>query len=688
MSRQFRNLKTHLFDHLQTPTHLEKQKEITDVETGKQEFESRNRKVGMRCARTSYLLYKTARPYSEYEQLVTLESHNGCDMGNINHSRKFPAQILPFIADETKARVKKFLCTPLVQTGFLPPVKVIADKDTKKHRTRQVVLLVTIVPDAAELIQYIYLDHPIVKKHTGKDVAASITNVLQNYIVAGQFEGGGFDGQYFHLGVPKYVNAHYEIDYSDTYYDWDVLHCCGLVDTRLRKLEQFQWLSNITNTVSSIFKLFNWGKGYEELVEACDRLKLAIQNPQFFCETRFANSVRKVYGNFLADLSAIIACLENTKFEMHDGDASAREKAQQAEQYQVKIQNKSFCLLLSGLADIYEQYGVLVSEVQKVNLLPFQRFDKFTDHMEKMKKMVKCLSDHNNCGKDKCFWPHYHKNKPGILNGQFVGTQIIEDHEEQHVHNTRRARQQEADNATTSPVMAAERKLADLTTQLVKGFREDVYSEDALEMVESTRFLTDLKSLAMQIREKGHILLGVLNADKFVRIAKKISRNVRVVNNQEIVRQYKIFVRRLASKTEAIAIPELQKMDSKDLIKKFLTSGGELYVGCEMVVEAIVVAAIKMTVESIAESVISRYNTHNSKLRSMSEEAVNNELWIACNGPELGGADRILSSALSKYFRHGNWHFVTRKGEQSKLYNSKVINRIISQESRLPFVTQ
>jgi hypothetical protein len=160
------------------------------------------------------------------------------------------------------------------------------------------------------------------------------------------------------------------------------------------------------------------------------------------------------------------------------------------------------------------------------------------------------------------------------------------------------------------------------------------------------------------------------------------------VNNQEIVRQYKIFVRRLASKTEAIAIPELQKMDSKDLIKKFLTSGGELYVGCEMVVEAIVVAAIKMTVESIAESVISRYNTHNSKLRSMSEEAVNNELWIACNGPELGGADRILSSALSKYFRQGNWHFVTRKGEQSKLYNSKVINRIISQESRLPFVTQ
>ena len=66
-----------------------------------------------------------------------------------------------------------------------------------------------------------------------------------------------------------------------------------------------------------------------------------------------------------------------------------------------------------------------------------------------------------------------------------------------------------------------------------------------------------------------------------------------------------------------------------------------------------------MTVESIAESVMLRYNTHNSKLRSMSEEAVNNEMWISCNDPELGSADRILSSALSKYFRHRNWHFVT-----------------------------
>lgn len=89
---------------------------------------------------------------------------------------------------------------------------------------------------------------------------------------------------------------------------------------------------------------------------------------------------------------AIIACVEKTKLEMHDGNAKEREKVQQAEQYQGKIQNKSFCLL-SGLPDyIYEEYGILVSEVQKVNLLPFQRFDKFIGQVERMDKMMNSLS--------------------------------------------------------------------------------------------------------------------------------------------------------------------------------------------------------------------------------------------------------------------------------------------------------
>ena len=44
-------------------------------------------------------------------------------------------------------------------------------------------------------------------------------------------------------------------------------------------------------------------------------------------------------------------------------------------------------------------------------------------------------------------------------------------------------------------------------------------------------------------------------------------------------------------------------------------------------------ACIKISVENVAESVISVYNSHNSKTRPVSEDNENGELFIAYNGP-------------------------------------------------------
>ena len=76
-------------------------------------------------------------------------------MGDINHSYKFSQKYLESVAEVIKDKVKRYLRTPLPQTGFSPPVKVLADKATHKHRTRQFVGLTTIVPNAVELIQYV-----------------------------------------------------------------------------------------------------------------------------------------------------------------------------------------------------------------------------------------------------------------------------------------------------------------------------------------------------------------------------------------------------------------------------------------------------------------------------------------------------------------------------------------------------
>ena len=50
-------------------------------------------------------------------------------MGNINHSTEFPANFLSSVANVIRKKLKTYLEEHMKQTGFKPPVKVIADKD-------------------------------------------------------------------------------------------------------------------------------------------------------------------------------------------------------------------------------------------------------------------------------------------------------------------------------------------------------------------------------------------------------------------------------------------------------------------------------------------------------------------------------------------------------------------------------
>ena len=98
------------------------------------------------------------------------------------------------------------------------------------------------------------------------------------------------------------------------------------------------------------------------------------------------------------------------------------------------------------------------------------------------------------------------------------------------------------------------------------------------------------------------------------------------------------------------------KTDSKDLIKQFLKDP-KLYKDIEMVMKATLAVAIKISVESVAESVILKYFIHNTKIRPVSDKISNDEMFIAVNGPELSEADDILAKALDLKFGRNKWHF-------------------------------
>ena len=83
--------------------------------------------------------------------------------------------------------------------------------------------------------------------------------------------------------------------------------------------------------------------------------------------------------------------------------------------------------------------------------------------------------------------------------------------------------------------------------------------------------------------------------------------------------------------------------------------------GIELVIQATFVAAIKTSVESIAKAVISVFNRHNSDIRTISEEKLNDEMFVMWNGPEIGECDEILKIALDQHFKNSKLgvHFKT-----------------------------
>eukprot|EP00112_Aurelia_sp_Birch-Aquarium-sp1_P002197 Seg1236.6 transcript_id=Seg1236.6/GoldUCD/mRNA.D3Y31 product="hypothetical protein" protein_id=Seg1236.6/GoldUCD/D3Y31 len=99
-----------------------------------------------------------------------------------------------------------------------------------------------------------------------------------------------------------------------------------------------------------------------------------------------------------------MTCLENqilqaarNKEGAEPADYKLREKGDKARELKGKILNAHFLLNLSGLADAYGQYGVVVNTAQMVHLLPHKRYELFMKAVNQFGKICQCLNDHRKC---------------------------------------------------------------------------------------------------------------------------------------------------------------------------------------------------------------------------------------------------------------------------------------------------
>ena len=82
---------------------------------------------------------------------------------------------------------------------------------------------------------------------------------------------------------------------------------------------------------------------------------------------------------------------------INSNNGKERDLAKSAEYVLNKIKNKKFIMTLCGIVDIYSKFSLIVSIVQKVNKLPYQRYDEFFSVVNSLEKMKRALNNHSEC---------------------------------------------------------------------------------------------------------------------------------------------------------------------------------------------------------------------------------------------------------------------------------------------------
>ena len=387
--------------------------------------------------------------------------------------------------------------------------------------------------------------------------------------------------------------------------------------------------------------------------------------------------------------------------EERPGDGKLTEKAREAKQLLGKLVNVHFLLRLSGCSDIYGQYGKIVNVAQIVNLLPHERYDKFMAEVEILHDMEACIYDHEKCTRDvdrKCLFPLLHNDRKSLKDmGKIQGVVIVNQAPVAAAGLERSTRNmvKEANTLQNDPTEKhVEDKLKVLLTTLYAGLKNEVFDDDAKNAISYTKTALDLPALAIKMKsdDGGYVKVSLTEFPAFIRAVRCLPiRSLDNIGDDDLKVQFREFVKRLEKVTKQFSVSDLRNADPKKIIKVFFDPTEKLFDGIEIILQAISVCCVKVSCESVLESLVSIFENHFHARRNMHETSTSEEFMIAGNGPNLASSDAVVKEAMTSYWRSKKceWHFY-RKGRLDKLTEfesgSQVIDRMIKKQSRLPFM--
>ena len=293
------DVKRRVLSHMGTKTHLEALPRYKKHQNRTSLLEA----YGYRISRTAYNTILEGRSYESFERDLLLQSLNGVDLGNFNHSNDFCRTFLSHLHTELKTLVVAGINDPQdVLGGRKPPFALNADKATMLHRTGHIVGLLIIDEGA---IKAVLISDDVVpaKESDGENLAKAIIAALEPFLsgdhkaeLKSRCTGYAFDGQYFGLNVPEAICAELKVKKEWVCFQWDGAHKLELTigdvrqdKTGTKTLHPVDWYAPTILTVSQIIDWISTGQGRELFIAKAKELSMAFYSPDRFCETRFAS---------------------------------------------------------------------------------------------------------------------------------------------------------------------------------------------------------------------------------------------------------------------------------------------------------------------------------------------------------------------------------------------------------------
>ena len=223
--------------------------------------------------------------------------------------------------------------------------------------------------------------------------------------------------------------------------------------------------------------------------------------------------------------------------------------------------------------------------------------------------------------------------------------------------------------------------------RLSNDLKKDTFDERTIDTMELTRKICDIRSFAIEVRKCGAVQAGHKLVTKFLSSTRKLTSSMDDIPDHEVKENFFKFLKVLEIHTKHFNEKELE---SKSIIKDLLCES-KLFTGIELTLHSTTTAAVKTSVESVVESLVSRYETHFDAKRQLKEVHALDEMIIAENGPNLVHADKLLTSAMDKYWKEksqdGSWHFCHRSEDiRTFSNNSKVVQKLLNVKSKFPFM--